>query len=155
MNQLLSYPDSKTTTGKRDIAILELFYSTGIRLSELINLNTADLNRDEGVMKVKGKGRKERIVPVGRKAWGALDAYIQTRTELPLLSRTLQGERPLFVNEKGKRLYPQAIGRMVRKCIGAVSEIEKRSPHVLRHTFAHTYAQSRSRCACCQGVARS
>ena len=77
VQQLLSLPDRSTPKGKRDTAILELFYSTGIRLSELINLNVGDLKQEEGLIKVRGKGRKERIVPVGRKALKAINDYLK------------------------------------------------------------------------------
>jgi integrase/recombinase XerC len=136
VNQLLSLPDKNTPDGKRDAAILELFYSTGMRLSELISLNVNDLRKDEGLIKIKGKGRKERIVPVGRKALNAIDTYLTTRKDSFSISHRKPDERPLFILGGGRRLYPQAVGRMVRKYIGAVSEIEKKSPHVLRHTFA-------------------
>lgn len=128
VNQMLSLPEKK-----RDKAILELFYSSGIRLSELINLNVNDLKQDDGLIKVKGKGRKERIVPIGRTAINSINEYINTRKDI---HSGLNNEYPMFVTESGKRLYPQAVGRLVRKYIGAISEIEKKSPHVLRHTFA-------------------
>jgi integrase/recombinase XerC len=136
VDRLLSSPDLNTQYGIRDIAILELFYSTGIRLSELISLNVNDIKLDEGIVKVKGKGRKERIVPVGRKVLEIINEYLSTRKGLQMTSLRTSNERPLFVTGKGERLYPQAVGRMVRKYIGAISEIEKKSPHVLRHTFA-------------------
>ncbi len=136
IHQLLSSPNQMTPDGKRDLAILELFYSTGMRLSELINLNVVDLKEDEGLIKVKGKGRKERIVPVGRKALTAINEYLTIRKDLLWASRRKSNECPLFVTGNGRRLYPQAVGRMVRKYIGAISEIEKQSPHVLRHSFA-------------------
>ena len=133
VRRLVGFPDKSTPKGKRDAAILELLYSTGIRLSELIGLNVGDLMQSEGVMKVKGKGRKERIVPVGRKALEAVSEYLHG-------DHGVHGEpmvdRPLFVISSGQRLYPQAVGRMVKKYIGMVSEIEKKSPHVLRHSFA-------------------
>lgn len=136
VRNLLSSPDRTTTIGKRDSAILELFYSTGIRLSELIALNVNDVRQDEGLIKVKGKGHKERIIPIGRKALDAIIEYLRTRKDLSLISQGFSEEQPLFVIGNGHRIYPQAIGRMVRKYIAMVSEIEKRSPHVLRHTFA-------------------
>ncbi|MCX6121545.1 MAG: tyrosine recombinase XerC [Ignavibacteriales bacterium] len=136
VQRLLSSPDRSTPNGKRDTAILELFYSTGMRLSELIGLNIGDLKQEEGLIKVRGKGRKERIVPVGRKALSAIDEYLHEKKELSPKTPAKADERPLFIIKEGRRMYPQAVGRMVRKYIGAVSEIEKRSPHVLRHSFA-------------------
>lgn len=136
VRQLVSLPDQHTPVGKRDTAILELFYSTGIRLSELIGLDIGDLMREEGLIKVRGKGRKERIIPVGRKALTAIDRYLQEKKITPAMIPSKAGGRPLFEIQEGRRMYPQAVGRMVRKYIGAVSEIEKKSPHVLRHSFA-------------------
>lgn len=136
VNRLLSLPDTSTQYGKKDLAILELFYSTGIRLSELIGLNNGDLNENEGLIKVKGKGRKERILPVGKKALIAIKEYLNTRKDLSGRTQNLIRDYPLFTIGNGRRLYPQAVGRMVRKYIEYISEIEKKSPHVLRHTFA-------------------
>ena len=82
VQRLLLSPDRTTPDGKRDSAILELFYSTGIRLSELIGLNVGDLKQEEGLIKVKGKGRKERIIPVGRKALVAINDYLKGEKEL-------------------------------------------------------------------------
>jgi len=125
---MLERPDCSTDTGKRDSAILELFYGTGIRLGELIGLNIRDADLAEGTLRVRGKGRKERVVPVGRKAVAALERYLEGR----------EGglTQPLFILPNGKRCYPKWISRMVTKYISEVSEIEKRSPHVLRHSFA-------------------
>jgi tyrosine recombinase XerC len=136
VHQLIESPDQSTTNGKRDRAILELFYSTGMRLSELIGLNICDLKKEEGLIKIKGKGRKERIVPVGRKAMDAVDKYLQDENELRLKGHVQSGDHPLFVMKEGRRMYPQAVGRMVKKYIGMVSEVEKKSPHILRHSFA-------------------
>ena len=101
----------------------------------MINLNINDVKSNEGIVKVKGKGRKERIVPVGRKALSAINDYLATREDVAAMPHK-SFEHPLFVIEPNKRMYPQAVGRMVRKYIMAISEIEKKSPHVLRHTFA-------------------
>jgi integrase/recombinase XerC len=136
MRKLLLSSDHTGPNKKRDLAIMELFYSTGIRLSELINLTLNDLKQEEGLIKVKGKGRKERFVPVGKKALSVIDEYLATRRDLLLAEHRTHNEHSLFVTGKGRKLYPQAVGRIVRKYIGAVSEIEKKSPHVLRHTFA-------------------
>ena len=136
MRKLLLSSDQTGPNKNRDLAIMELFYSTGIRLSELINLTLNDLKQEEGLIKVKGKGRKERFVPVGKKALSVINEYLATRRDLLLEAHRTHNERSLFVTGKGRKLYPQAVGRIVRKYIGAVSEIEKKSPHVLRHTFA-------------------
>jgi tyrosine recombinase XerC len=136
VEQVVELPDMNEKYGRRDKAILELFYSTGIRLSELINLDVKDLSFDDGLIKVKGKGRKERIVPVGRKALSAIKDYLSARKDLMSPSRIASETCPLFVIGTNKRMYPQAVGRMVRKYISEVSEIKKKSPHILRHTFA-------------------
>ena len=136
MRRLLLSSDQAGPNKNRDLAIMELFYSTGIRLSELIDLTLNDLKQEEGLIKVKGKGRKERFVPVGKKALSVINEYLATRRDLLLEAHRTHNERSLFVTGKGRKLYPQAVGRIVRKYIGAVSEIEKKSPHVLRHTFA-------------------
>ncbi|MBN1397833.1 MAG: tyrosine recombinase [Bacteroidetes bacterium] len=136
INNLLSEMEKKGCSSILDRAILELFYSTGIRLSELIDLKQKDFRPEEKIIKVKGKGRKERFVPVGGKAISVINEYIASRRGLPAAGNKIKGENYLFVTDKGRKLYPQAVGRLVRKYIGAISEIEKKSPHVLRHTFA-------------------
>jgi integrase/recombinase XerC len=136
MRKLLLSSDQTGPNKKRDLAIMELFYNTGIRLSELINLTLNDLKQEEGLIKVKGKGRKERFVPVGKKALSVINEYLATRGDLLLPAQRTHNEQFVFVTGKGRKLYPQAVGRIVRKYIEAVSEIEKKSPHVLRHTFA-------------------
>ncbi len=131
---LMNAPDKTRLNGKRDAAILELFYSTGIRLSELIGLNVSDIQPNERVIKVFGKGRKQRILPVGEKALQAIDEYLATRIDLQ--GKKLSEAVPLFLTTGGKRMYPQAVGLLVGKYIRQVSEVEKQSPHVLRHSFA-------------------
>lgn len=134
--RLLDVPDTSTLEGKRDKAVLELFYSSGIRLSELIGLNVDEVNLSSGTMKVRGKGRKERIIPVGRKAVEALRTYLSERNSQTHQNGSYNKEAPLFALKNGKRMYASAVARMVKRTITAVSEIEKKSPHVLRHTFA-------------------
>jgi integrase/recombinase XerC len=136
VQQLITSPGTSTPQGKRDTAILELFYSTGIRLSELIGLNVGDLMQNENLIKVRGKGRKERIVPVGRKAMDAVIGYLDGEKEFSAGTNRKKDDRPLFILKEGRRMYPQAVGRLVKKYIGMVSEIEKKSPHILRHSFA-------------------
>jgi integrase/recombinase XerC len=136
IQNLLASPDGKQPNGKRDIAILELFYSTGIRLSELIDLTMDDLKLKEGVIKVRGKGRKERIVPIGRKAAAAIEEYLDKRKSITTNLHQKNCVTPLFITSKNEKMYPQLVGRLVKKYIGRISEIKKKSPHVLRHTFA-------------------
>jgi integrase/recombinase XerC len=113
----------------RDCAILELLYSSGVRVGELVALNLNGLDMDLGIVKVMGKGRKERIVPIGSKAIGALKAYLDERGNV-------EDEEPLFVNLRGGRLTARSIGRLVKKYTKRSGIFRKVSPHSLRHTFA-------------------
>jgi len=134
--RLLSLPDRSTVNGLRDAAIMEVFYSTGIRLSELVNLNTADIDRQKGLIKVTGKGRKQRIIPIGEKAVQAVDAYLAGRDAGRTRNATGKEVEAVFLSASGNRIYPQIVGSIVKRYIAQVSELERKSPHVLRHTFA-------------------
>ncbi|MCX6144314.1 MAG: tyrosine recombinase XerC [Ignavibacteriales bacterium] len=136
IDRLFDAIDSSTPVGRRDAAILELFYSTGMRLNELIQLNVDDVDFSQGVVKVTGKGSKQRILPVGRRALQAIRAYEADRRRNVLVQKQGNNQPALFVTPKGVRFYPEAVIRMVKNHIGKVSELEKSSPHVLRHTFA-------------------
>jgi len=127
--QLIEAPDSSTAIGRRDRAILELLYATGVRVSELVGLDLGDIELGEGLLRVLGKGRKERIVPVGTKALDALKAYLEER-------EGAKGEAPLFVNVSGGRLTARSIGRLIKKYTRQSCIFRKVSPHSLRHTFA-------------------
>jgi site-specific recombinase XerD len=107
-----------------------------MRLSELINLDVDDIDFAQGLVKVTGKGSKQRILPVGRRALQAMQGYLQDRRSVFLKHDPSGEESALFVTSKGTRFYPQAVIRLVKSLIGEVSEIEKRSPHVIRHSFA-------------------
>ena len=115
--------------GVRDRAILELLYSSGLRVSELVGLNLNQLDSDLGIVRVMGKGRKERIVPVGVKAIDALKAYLEGRGELT-------GDGPIFINHTGGRLTARTVGRLIKKYARHSGIFRKVSPHSLRHTFA-------------------
>lgn len=115
--------------GSRDRAILELLYSSGLRVSELVGLNSNQLDLDLGVVRVMGKGRKERIVPVGMKAIDALKAYLEERGGV-------KEEEPVFVNFLGGRLTARSVGRLIKKYTRHSGIFRKVSPHSLRHTFA-------------------
>jgi len=122
--------------GRRDRAILELLYSSGVRVGELTGLNLGDIDLDQGVMKVRGKGKKERIVPVGRPALSALSAYLVKRKELIRAGAENYLEAPIFVNRRGTRLTERSVARIVEKYI-RMSGVNKRvGPHTLRHSFA-------------------
>jgi integrase/recombinase XerC len=117
----------------RDLAILELFYSTGIRLSELSGMNLDDLDLLSDQAKVRGKGRKERIVPVGSRAVLALRRYLNLRE--PLVGRAGADRRAVFLSHRGKRLAPRGIQRIVHRMFDAIGGDGLRV-HSLRHTFA-------------------
>jgi integrase/recombinase XerC len=117
----------------RDRMIMELFYATGIRLTELINLQGTDLDLRGHSLKVTGKRNKQRIIPFSDKMTGMLSDYLDTRRQ------AFPGEPQdswLFLTNKGEQLYPKMVYRMVHHYLDQVTTISKRSPHVIRHTFA-------------------
>ncbi len=114
-----------------DKAVIELFYSTGIRLSELINLKIDRVNFTGRTIKVLGKGSKERIVPFGNEAHKSIKNYLSIRDIC-----NIRNSDYLFLDNSGKKLYPMKVGRMVKKNLSLVTDMKKKSPHVLRHTFA-------------------
>jgi integrase/recombinase XerC len=119
----------------RDRAILELFYSTGMRLSELVGLNLEDLDLISDQVRVRGKGKKERLLPVGRPAITALRNYYLRRDEVLREARGSE-RRAVFVSERGRRLTPRAVQLLVRRLLDLVSEGQKITTHSLRHSFA-------------------
>ena len=120
----------------RNLAILELFYSTGIRVSELQGLNRADLDLVSQQAKVRGKGRKERIVPVGDHAQLAIRNYESKRDELTGKLGGKGDRRALFVGRTGNRLTVRAVQKIMSKFLGQVDEEAGLTTHSLRHTFA-------------------
>ena len=130
---LLNAPSSETLLGLRDRAMLELFYSTGMRISELaaLNVSHADLIGESCI--VRGKGKKERLLPLGSYACRALRTYLDSRTEAGFRAR---GSDPLFLNARGKRITTRSIARNMQAHIRAAGLTKKVSPHTLRHTFA-------------------
>lgn len=127
---LIQAPNVKSDLGVRDRAILELLYASGLRVSELVGLNVESVDLREGVVKVRGKGKKERIVPVGREALKAISAYKGIRK--PLNDK----ERGLYLNHRGERLTTRSIARILDKYILQSAIDQKVSPHTLRHSFA-------------------
>jgi integrase/recombinase XerC len=117
----------------RDLAILELFYSTGIRLSELCGMNLEDLDLLADQAKVRGKGRKERIVPVGLRAVLAFQRYLHLRE--PVVGRPKTDRRAVFVSRLGRRLAPRGIQRIVHRMLDGIG-VDGLRVHSLRHTFA-------------------
>jgi integrase/recombinase XerC len=118
--------------GIRDRVIIDLFYNTGIRSAELVGLKIDRIDFEQGAIKVLGKRNKERIVPVGKPMIAALKSYLQIRYDLP----QIHDSDYFFLTQKGKKLYPKLVYRIVNDYLSKVSSISKKSPHVLRHTFA-------------------
>jgi integrase/recombinase XerC len=134
MLRVLAAPDRTTFDGARDAAILELFYSTGIRRAELLGLRLGDIDFTQRTVKVVGKGNKQRIVPFGANADASLHAYIRMRGDVAGADtlRTL----PVFVSRRGTRIAPSSLTDIVHKYLQEVTELSQKSPHVLRHTCA-------------------
>ena len=120
--------------GCRDRIILELFYATGMRLSELIGLNDVDVDFSARLIKVTGKRNKQRLIPFGDELAEDLLIYIKVRNETLPKKET----DAFFVCKSGKRVYPMQVYRLVKRNLSKVVTLKKRSPHVLRHTFATT-----------------
>jgi integrase/recombinase XerC len=132
MFRLLDAPDTSNPLGLRDRAILELLYSSGVRVGELTQLNCVDVDWELGIIKVLGKGKKERIVPIGSKAIEAMKDSLQRRG----LSLGNGGKCPLFINIRGGRLTDRSVRRIVEKYAQKSGLRRSISPHALRHTFA-------------------
>lgn len=139
VEQLLSAPPENEVLGLRDRAMLETLYSTGIRVSELVALNTDDLDLAGESMHVRGKGKKERLVPLGSHALAAIVGYIdRIKTDPRFASAWAEGgeEHPLFVNKHGKRLSSRSVRRKLDKYLKQIGLDTTISPHTLRHSFA-------------------
>lgn len=117
--------------GCRDRLVIEMFYATGMRLSELIELNDVDIDFSSSLLKVVGKRNKERLIPFGDELREQILKYIDIRDEV-----VLRTDDAFFVRENGKRLYPVLVYNIVKRNLSKVTTLKKKSPHVLRHTFA-------------------
>jgi integrase/recombinase XerC len=134
---LLSAPDSKTLLGFRDRTILELIYSSGLRVSELVFLKISSLQLDERLIKVLGKGRKERILPIGKVAAAFLAEYLETiRPALVFRNKNGASVDEVFLNKSGAPLSDRGVRYLFQKYIRQVSHKEDITPHSLRHSFA-------------------
>jgi integrase/recombinase XerC len=137
MIKFIETPETETVLGKRDRAMLELLYASGIRVSELVNLNLTDVDFGNQTLRVKGKGRKERIVPFGEHAKKALQDYLGVRSELMAEADPEKLDAAaVFMNYQGTRITTRSVGRMVDKYVKLCAEIHHISPHSLRHSFA-------------------
>ena len=133
VQKLLTQPKGTAPTSLRDRALLELMYACGLRASEAIGIEVADLDMEEAVLRARGKGSKERVVPVGRQAIEAVRIYLERGR--PALVH--QGIVPqLFVNFRGEPLTRQGLYKIVRRHAATAGLAERMSPHTLRHTFA-------------------
>lgn len=132
--QLLEAPPANKKTGLRDRAIFETLYSSGIRVAELVGLNIEDWDQDANVIRVVGKGRKERIAPIGSHAAKALHRWLEVRT--PGLRANEDDKLAMFLNHKGTRLTDRSVRRIIDGYLLTTGLNRKTSPHTLRHSFA-------------------
>ena len=133
IDTLMKTPSLDTHIGIRDRAVLELFYSTGMRLSELVNMNIGDFEINKKLIRVIGKGNKERMIPYGRSAESAIKNYLKIRN---LSLKPAFANKPLFVNSSEKRISKRTIQRRMNNYIKLVADGKRIGPHLLRHTFA-------------------
>lgn len=140
MGRLLAVPDTSTPAGRRDRAILELFYASGLRLSELAGLDLQDVNTSGRIVRVSGKGGKERLVPFNKSTGEALRLMLADARQLPAAPSPrrphARTRHPLFLNLRGGRLTTRSVDRIVRRAARAAGVPGTISPHALRHTFA-------------------
>lgn len=137
MVRFIESPDLETLLGKRDRAILELLYASGLRVSELVGLNLMDIDFTNLTVRVKGKGRKERMVPFGNHALQALQDYLVVRGELLIEAEPDKVDpAAVFMNYQGTRITTRSVGRMVDKYVKICADVHHISPHSLRHSFA-------------------
>jgi integrase/recombinase XerC len=131
--KLLAAPPLNQALGLRDRAILETLYSAGLRVSELTGLNLDDMDLNEGLVTVRGKGRRERLALLGGPAQAALRTWLEARTTLPAKARS---QTAVFLNKNGTRLTSRSVGRLLEKYLAAAGLDPRTSPHTLRHSFA-------------------
>jgi len=134
VKQLLESPPAHDPMGLRDRAILETLYSAGLRISELVGLNDSDLDLRGEIVRIRGKGRRERLAPLGSHAVRAIRRWLAVRKVHPSLVDN--PDRPLFVNRFGKRLTTRSVARMLEKYLKQTGLDRRTTPHSLRHSFA-------------------
>lgn len=135
MDDFLNLP-AEDALGMRDKAILELFYATGMRLSELVSLSVYDIEDNDDELRIVGKGGKERVVLYGNHARNALEVYLRKARTSIVKGKNGKASVALFVNRLGGKLTPRSIQRMVKKYLRLYGQRKKVTPHTLRHTFA-------------------
>ena len=133
IEKLMDAPASDSFIGLRDRAMLELFYSTGMRLRELVNINLDDFHTESQLIKVTGKGGKERLIPYGKRAQFSIEKFLGFRG-IQLSEK--EDIVPLFINSKGKRISPRTVQRRIKMYLKTVADGERFGPHTLRHSFA-------------------
>ena len=134
IGQLLDAPPAGQTMGLRDRAILEVTYSAGLRVSEVVGMNSGDLDLTESIVRIRGKGRKERLAPLGSFAIAALRRWLKVRVLSP---KEKQGPlAPVFTNKFGRRLTTRSVARMLEKYLKTTGLDLRTTPHTLRHSFA-------------------
>ncbi len=131
IEKIMRLPQVRNFEGLRDLAILELLYGTGIRLTELIDLKVDDLLLNEDLVRVFGKGSKERIVPLGASAKQILEKYLEIWPQY--VEKNVDN---VFILKSGKKMYPVAVQRIIKKYLSHISNLDKKSPHILRHSYA-------------------
>lgn len=131
---LEALPD--TPAGRRDRAALELLYGAGLRAAELIGLDLDDVDPQRRLLRVRGKGGRERVIPFGRAALAALAAYLPQRARWRQAALQVEGREPLFVNQRGGRLSDRSLRRLVEQAVRRAATLRRVHPHTLRHAFA-------------------
>jgi integrase/recombinase XerC len=134
LSRLLEKPPAGKPLGIRDRAILETLYSAGVRVSELTGLNVEDVDVDSGLAVVRGKGKRERLVPLGRPALAALKRWLTWRDEMA--KKKSRTSPAVFLNKNGSRLSSRSVGRLLEKYLALAGLDPRTSPHTLRHSFA-------------------
>lgn len=134
IGKLLSAPSGQESMGMRDRAMLETLYSAGLRVSELVGINMDDLDLEDGLVRVRGKGKRERLAPLGSFAIKAIRRWSKRRVVAKGMPK--RGDSPLFLNKFGKRISTRSVGRMLEKYLKQTGLDTRTSPHTLRHSFA-------------------
>ncbi|WP_340103670.1 tyrosine recombinase [Rhodohalobacter sp. 8-1] len=136
IERMMELADGEEPSDHQNLAVLELLFGTGIRLSELVQLSLKDLNFKQKQILIQGKGNKQRIVPLGKQSFNTLKRHLNTRYLLFGIKTDADAKKAVFIAPGGQRIYPRFVQRLVKSFIEKVSEISQKSPHVLRHSFA-------------------